>query len=171
MASLIEELITTLRGEQIIYEDLLPLAKKKTQIIVKNDLEALLAITEEEQAVVEKINVLENKREEIVNNIGMVLSKKPEDLHISKIIDALENQPEHREQLSEIHQKLKKTIHKLVEVNKHNQELIEQSLEMIEFNMNFIQSTRMSPGNSGYTKGASQFDGPGPQTGMFDAKQ
>lgn len=171
MASLIEELITTLRGEQIIYEDLLPLAKKKTQIIVKNDLEELLAITEEEQSVVEKINVLEHKREEIVSNIGMVLSKKPEELHISKIIQALENQPEHRDQLSEIHQKLKKTIQKLVEINNHNQELIGQSLEMIEFNMNFIQSTRMSPGNSGYTKGASQFDGPMPQTGMFDAKQ
>lgn len=171
MASLIEELITVLRGEQLIYEDLLPLAKKKTKIIVKNDMDALLEVTQEEQFVIEKINILEHKREEVVSNIGMVLSKKPEELHITKIIAALEKQPDQRDQLAEVHDKLKQTIQKLVEINNHNQELLEQSLEMIEFNMNFIQSTRMSPGNSSYTKGASQLDGPMPQTGMFDAKQ
>lgn len=171
MASLIEELITVLRGEQLTYEDLLPLAKKKTKIIVKNDMDALLEVTQEEQSVIEKINILEHKREEVVSNIGMVLSKKPEELHITKIIAALEKQPDQRDQLSEVHDKLKQTIQKLVEINNHNQELLEQSLEMIEFNMNFIQSTRMSPGNSSYTKGASQLDGPMPQTGMFDAKQ
>ena len=49
--------------------------------------------------------------------------------------------------------------------------LIEQSLEMIEFNMNLIQSTRMSPGSGSYTKSAYENDAPAWQTGMFDARQ
>ena len=36
--------------------------------------------------------------------------------------------------------------------------------------MNFIQSTRMSPGNN-YTKSAGQASSILPETGMFDAKQ
>lgn len=45
---------------------------------------------------------------------------------------------------------------------------------MIEFNMNFIQSTRMSPGNNNYDKNASAAGGgvdAGFGTGSFDAKQ
>lgn len=171
MASLIEELIITLKDECEIYKELIPLAKEKTSYIVKNDLSSLEMVTEKEQIMIEKINHLEHKREEVINNIGMVISKKPETLHIKTIIEILEKQPNEQRELSNIHEALKNTIQKLVEINNHNKSLIQQSLEMIEFNMNFIQSTRMSPGNHGYTKGASQFETPTLQTGMFDAKQ
>jgi len=87
------------------------------------------------------------------------------------IITLLENQPEEQKELTLIHDSLTNTINQLVELNKKNKSLIQQSLEMIEFNMNLIQSTRMSPGSTNYTKGASQFEMPAAQTGMFDAKQ
>jgi len=170
VASLIEELITTLQGECKIYEQLVPMAQQKTQILVKNDLESLQAITEAEQEMVERINLLENKREEVVKNIGTVIGRKPEELHINTIIGILEKQPKEQKELIEVHDNLQSTIQKLMEVNNHNKSLLQQSLEMIEFNMNFIQSTRMSPGNRSYTKGATQED-PSLQTGMFDAKQ
>lgn len=170
MASLIEELIVTLRGEYEIYEELIPLAKDKTQVIVINDIETLQTITEKEQLLIDRINGLERKREEIVSNIGTVINKKPDTLHIQIIIGILEKQPKEHEALTKVHDNLKKAINQLMEINNHNKSLIQQSLEMIEFNMNFIQSTRMSPGNHGYTKGASK-EASSLQTGMFDAKQ
>lgn len=51
-----------------------------------------------------------------------------------------------------LHDELQQTMKRLVDVNTKNKNLIENSLEMIEFNMNFIQSTRMSPGNNNYDK-------------------
>ena len=51
-----------------------------------------------------------------------------------------------------------------------NKKLIEQSLEMISYNMNILQSTRIVPGNN-YTRNAGQWDMTASQTGMFDAKQ
>lgn len=171
MASLIEELIITLGQEHDIYKQLIPIAQNKTKIIVSNDLEALQKITEQEQLMVEKITVLERKREETVQNIGTVISKDPSKLQIKAIIQLLEKQPKEQKELSETHDNLKTTIQRLVEINNHNKALIQQSLEMIEFNMNFIQSTRMSPGNNSYNRGAAQFDMPSMQTGMFDAKQ
>jgi len=166
-----EELIITLEQEYDIYEQLIPIAENKTKVIVSNNLQTLQVITEQEQIMIEKINALERKREEVIVNIGTVISREPSTLNIKMIIQLLEKQPKEQKQLSEIHDNLKKTIQRLVQINNHNKSLIQQSLEMIEFNMNFIQSTRMSPGNHSYNKGASEFDMPSLQTGMFDAKQ
>ena len=170
MASLIEELITTLDQENEIYESLIPINEKKTQIIINNDLEALQEITNTEQEIVQKINALEAKRQEVIINIGTVINHNPGTLTLKNLIRLLDKQPGEQEQLSIIHDKLQKTVHRLQEINLQNQSLIEQSLEMIEFNMNFIQSTRMSPGNN-YNKDASGSDAALNQTWTFDAKQ
>ena len=170
MASLMEELITTLEEEQRVYDKLLPIELDKTGIIVENDLEKLQKITEQEQEAIQKITDLEHKRQETVVNIGTVISRDPATLDLKTIISLLDKQPEEQRRLSMVNDSLHSTINRLVDINRQNQSLIEQSLELIEFNMNFIQSTRMSPGNN-YDKHASGVDIPISQTGMFDAKQ
>ncbi|WP_310604056.1 flagellar protein FlgN [Anaerosporobacter sp.] len=170
MASLIEELITTLQQENEIYSEMVPIAKEKSSIIANNDLLALQEITDKEQVFVEQVMVLDKKREEIIANIGVVLCKDARTLKIQDVIKLLEAQPEEQERLASVHANLKNTISLLMEFNNHNKSLIEQSLEIIEFNMNFVQSTRMSPGNN-YTKTAGQVNSALPETGMFDAKQ
>lgn len=170
MASLIEELIATLNQENEIYESLIPINEKKTKVIINNDLEALQEITKTEQEMVQKISALEAKRQEVIINIGTVINRNPGTLTLKNLIRLLEKQPKEQEQLSIIHDKLQKIVHRLTEINHQNQSLIEQSLEMIEFNMNFIQSTRMSPGNN-YNKNASGVEMQAEQTRRFDTKQ
>lgn len=171
MASLIEELVDTLKAEEEIYKELLPVSEKKTNIIIQNDLDALQEIVELEQLMIEKLNPLERKRAEVIANVETVLNKKPGTLNLKSMIELFEKQPKEQRELSLLHDSLKTTINRLVEINDRNKSLIEQSLEMIEFNMNLIQSTRMSPGTNNYTKGASQVEVPISRTGMFDAKQ
>lgn len=171
MASLIEELIITLQSEEQIYEEMIPIATRKTRVIIDNNLDELQEITDMEQLAVEKVNVLEKKREEVIHNIGTVINRKPSELTLKMIISMLEKQPKEQTDLLAVDTKLKTTIHTLIEINNRNKSLIQQSLEMIEFNMNLIQSTRMSPGSNNYTKGASQFEMPSAMSGMFDAKQ
>lgn len=170
MASLIEELITTLQQENEVYKEMIPIAKEKSNIIANNDLLALQEITDKEQVFVEKVMMLDKKREEIILNIATVLCKDAKTLKIQEIIKLLEAQPKEQEKLSSVHVNLKNSINELMEFNNHNKSMIEQSLDIIEFNMNFIQSTRMSPGNN-YTKSAGQVNSVLPETGMFDAKQ
>lgn len=170
MASLMEELIATLRQEQEAYQELLPVAEKKTQAIIANDLQAVQAITETEQAAIGKISGLEQKRTETMKNIGIVLNKKVSELTLPALINLLEKQPQEQKMLAQIHKELTEVLKRLSEVNGHNKNLIEQSLEMISYNMNLLQSTRIVPGNN-YTKNAGQWDMTASQTGMFDAKQ
>ena len=171
MASLIEELIDVLEQEYEIYKELIPVAETKTRIIVKNDLISLQEITDREQLTVDRINTLEHKRETVMLNIKTVINRKSNDFNLKNLIDLLDKQPKEQKALTILHDSLQSTIHRLVEINNHNKSLIQQSLEMIEFNMNFIQSTRMSPGNNTYTRSASRYDASMRGTGMFDAKQ
>jgi flagellar biosynthesis/type III secretory pathway chaperone len=171
MASLIEELIDILDKEQELYHKLIPIAEEKTKVIVLNDLVSLQEITGNEQAAVDRINALEHRREEIMANIKTVINRKSETLNLKVLIQLLDKQPREQKALSILHDNLKGTIQRLVEINNRNKSLIQQSIEMIEFNMNFIQSTRMSPGNNTYTKSASQYGAQASGAGMFDAKQ
>lgn len=170
MASLIEELITTLEKENEIYKELIPIAEKKTRVIIKNDLEALREITKNEQDAVDRITALEGKREEVVTNIGIVLNQKAEELNLKKIIQILKKQPEEQQKLSKLRDSLKASVNRLSQINAQNKVLIDESLEMIEFNMNLIQSTRMSPGNN-YDRGAQTTNTPLVSNGRFDARQ
>ncbi len=171
MASLIEELVSTLEQEYNVYQQLIPIAEEKTRVIVKNDLTSLQEITEQEQQAIININQLERKRETVMANIKTVINRKGGELTLRTLIGLMEKQPKEQIALSIIHDNLKRSIQRLVEVNNRNKSLIQQSLEMIEFNMNFIQSTRMSPGNNTYTKGASKYETLASGTGMFDTRQ
>lgn len=168
MASLIEDLTSTLNEEEQIYKKLIPIEEEKTQIIIENNLQALSEVTKKEQEFIAMINQLENKREGIVKNIGIVLNRDLDSLTISAIIEMLEGQDE-QVNLASVYDKLSNTLATMVSINNRNKILIEQSLEMIEFNMNFYQSIQ-NINNNNYDKGAHSSGG-AEESGMFDARQ
>ena len=175
MASLMEELFTALDGEKEVYQELIPVSERKTEILVKGDLRELEKVTEEEQLLIEKATAIGKKREAVIANIGVVLNKDASTLDLRTLAGLLTKQPEERKKLVELHDSLKLVMRRLIEVNEQNKNLIENSLEMIEFNMNFIKSTRMSPGVNNYNKNATSTNyGYGSAFGTvggFDAKQ
>ena len=171
MASLTEELIRVLQKEQDVYQQLIPITEEKTKVIIRNDLKSLQEITEREQQAVEQLNALERKREEIIVNMGTVLNRDPRTLKLKNMVKLLEKRPEEQKTLAALYDALTASIKRLTEINERNKTLISQSLEMIQFEMNLIQSTRMAPGSGNYNKQASAFDVSAASAGMFDAKQ
>lgn len=171
MASLIEELIDTLDREEKIYADLIPVQEEKIRAVVANDLDALGRLSDQEQKMVDKVGNLENKRIRVSNDIATVLGKVPGTMNLEQIAAALKNQPAEQKQLQMLHDRLRRTIARLQELNVQNKELLKEALEMVEYNMNVIRSTRMSSGSSNYSSSAAQVDMPDMGAGMFDAKQ
>ena len=169
MASLIEELIMVLGDEERVYAEIIPVAEKNTRIIVNNDLQSLNSITEEEQELLGKISKLEKKRQEVIRNIGIVMNKKESELNFITIIDLLKDREKEQEELRKLHDRLKRTIDALKLINERNQMLIKQSIEMIDFDINLMQSLRTSPGVGQYNT-SSEVEIQGLNKGMFDAK-
>ncbi|HBZ64047.1 MAG TPA: flagellin biosynthesis protein FlgN [Lachnospiraceae bacterium] len=171
MASLMEELIDTLDKEDRLYADLIPIQEEKIRAIIANDLDSLSRLQGQEQVLVDQVGNLENKRLHVTEDIATVLGIKPEEMNLEKLVNKLNNQPKEKETLEKLHDRLKQTMGRLQELNLQNKKLLTEALEMVEFNMNVIRSTRMSSGSSNYSSDAAQVDYGDYGAGMFDAKQ
>lgn len=172
MASLMENLISVLEAEGTAYEELLELSMRKTPVIIGGDLEGLQKITDEEQIIVARINHLDVKREEVTKDIANVLNKDVTKLKLADIIQMLSRRPVEQNRLAAAHDKLKEVVGQIKKINEQNRDLIQRSLEMVEFDLNLIQSMKSAPQTANYTRGAySSGYVMGNNRGGFDAKQ
>ena len=85
MASLMEDFMDVLEKENGEYGRLTELSREKRQIIIDGNIPALEEITGREQEITSILKNLEKKREEVVNDMSIVLSKKPEDLTVTNM--------------------------------------------------------------------------------------
>lgn len=154
MASLMENLIEVLNAESGEYEGLLKLSKEKTTFIIKGDLENIQKITDEEQEWVGRLNRLEKKRIEVTTDIANVLNKDVTTLKLTNLIQLLDARPAEQMMLAEAVEALQKIVHEMQQVNERNRELINHSLEMVEFDLNLLQSMKAAPQTANYNRGA-----------------
>lgn len=172
MASLMEVLIDVLDKESREYEQLLDLSMKKTPVIVSEDLDELARITDEEQIIVSRINHLDHQRNEAINDIADVLNKDVSKLKIVDLIDMLAARPEEQQKLAAVFDRLQENVRGVKRVNEQNRELIQEALELVQFNMTVLQSMNKAPETANYNKGAySTGDMIGSNRKAFDAKQ
>ena len=167
-----EDLISILEQEDSLYEDLLKLSMSKTPVLISGDLEALSRITEDEQEIVNKVNALDKRREEGMKDIANVLGKDVKTLKLTDLIDVLRSRPAEQNRLAAIYDKLSDTIGQMKRTNEQNKELIESSLEMVQFDMNVLQAYKAAPETANYSRNALNSGAyMGNMKGGFDAKQ
>ncbi|RKI83475.1 flagellar protein FlgN [bacterium 1xD42-87] len=167
-----EALIEVLKKENQEYKNLLELSMKKTPAIVSDDVKALAQITDEEQIIVSRINHLDNQRNDAVNDIANVLNKDVTKLKIADLIKMLAARPQEQAELASVFDELRRNVHAVKRVNEQNRELIESALEMVQFNMQVLQSMNKAPETANYNRGAcSTGDVIGTVNKAFDAKQ
>lgn len=171
MASLMQELIATLESENTEYEKLLELTKKKAEVLVSQNISQLEKVTDDEQIVVARIAKLDSKREEVTKDIANVINKDVETLKLSVLIELMSKQPKEQRQLQEVHDRLKETVRRVRMINENNAELIRQSLEMVEFDLNLMQAMRQAPETNNYDRGAVNVGDTLGSVRGFDAKQ
>ena len=172
MASLMEELLDTLEKENAEYENLLALSMKKAPVIVSADLEQLQQITDEEQEIVSRINRLDRVREDCMKQIAGVINKDVNELTLGMVVDIFKRKPVEHKKLADVYDRLKDTVSQMARINNRNRELIQNSLELVQFDMNMLQAMKTAPETANYTKTAyNSGDIMGAGTGRFDAKQ
>lgn len=172
MASLMENLIDVLSRESIEYEGLLQMSQKKTPIIVSGNLENLQKITDEEQILLSRIARLEKERADVTADIANVLNRDVASLKLTTLIEMMTPRPAERRKLEEVHDRLRTAVHGLQRANEHNRELLNDALDIVEFELNMLQASKLAPETANYNKGAySAGSTMGVNAGVFDAKQ
>jgi flagellar biosynthesis/type III secretory pathway chaperone len=167
-----ENLMDILEQENKEYKALLDLSMKKTRIIVSNDIVALSAITEEEQKQVDRINVLDKQREVAMQDIANVMNMDVQTLKLGKLIEMLAGRPAEQRRLTEVKDALHETTQNMARINAQNKELLENALELVEFDLNIVRGLKAAPETAEYNRGAvSAGNLMGVPSGRFDAKQ
>lgn len=164
MSQLSEQLERILEREQAIYEEVLDLAEKKKQIIIDGKLKELEDITRRETEIVGILIKLENLRSQTSEELAA--EKGVTDLAtVRDLLPLLE--PKDQLVISSLHSKLKGTVTALKNANDLNGKLLQQSLELVDFNLNLISSIGSVSGV--YTEAASEKGEPR-RSNLFDAK-
>ena len=167
-----ENLMEILEQENTEYKTLLDLSMKKTRVIVANDIVELSAITEEEQKQVDRINALDKQRMVAMQDIANVMNMDVQTLKLGKLIEMLAGRPAEQRRLTEIKDALHETTQNMARINAQNKELLENALELVEFDLNIVRGLKAAPETAEYNRGAlSAGNLMGVPSGRFDAKQ
>lgn len=170
MASLMEDFMSILEQENGEYQRLAELSHEKRQIIIDGDIPALEEITNREQEITSILKNLENKREEVVKDMSIVLSKEPEELTITNMIAFLNKQPKEQQKLIKLRERLRDTLQNMADINRKNEILLHQAMEMAEFDLTLFRSMRQAPTTANYDRRANNTGDLLGSSG-FDAKQ
>lgn len=154
MASLMDNLVEVLEEENNQYRKLVELSKEKKGAIVQADIRTLEHITEQEQEISSQLRNLDIRRDAVLKDMADVLGKNFAEMTITRLIGYLEQQPEEQERLSEIREKILATGKEMQEWNKRNETLLNQALEMVEFDLTLFKSMRQAPETANYNKDA-----------------
>ena len=154
MASLMDDLTQVLENETVEYQKLIDLSEDLREALIASDVPAVERISAGQEEVANGIQSLESKRARIMNDIAVVLNKNPEELKISHLEETLANQPREQERLAAVRLDLRETLRELTRINKANQTLIHQSMELLEFDLNLFRSMRQAPETANYNKSA-----------------
>lgn len=136
MENLWEKLIGILEEENILYKDILALSRHKTGTIVEGKVSELEQLTKVEQRMMISIGNLEQQREAAVEGLTRHLNIPAEELNISLAVEQVGEGLGNR--LNVLKLEISEILKELKKVNDLNSQLIERSLEYIDFSMNLI---------------------------------
>ena len=125
-----EELLEILKEQLESLENIRQLTYEKTDIIIENKIDELEIITSQEEKLINNMGNIEVKRLKLLNNWGL-----SPDMSLREVIDKAS---EGKEELIEIKEKLLYISSEIKERNITNNELINDNLQWLDFNMNLI---------------------------------
>ncbi|RKD32327.1 flagellar protein FlgN [Thermohalobacter berrensis] len=163
MRKVVKGLKDILERELHLYNNILDLSEKKTEIIKSGKVKELEKTTQIEQKLIYQAGRLEEEREEIIEKLRKEFGLK-KDIDMTKLLEHLDKNE--KGIIEKIRNELLDTLEKLKERNNLNGRLIQDSLEYINFNLNLLTNASKQTTYSNEVKKGDQ-----PQNkNLFDAK-
>lgn len=154
MASLVEELLVDLKTENDTYQELVELSDVKREAIIHGKVDELEGITAKEEEISNRLKSLETKRTNILKDMAVVLGHDGELMTVTNVIEQLGTQPKEQQALIEARDRLVETASMLQFANQQNSILLQQALEMVEFDLTLFKSLKQAPETANYNKSA-----------------
>jgi flagellar biosynthesis/type III secretory pathway chaperone len=162
----ISRVLEIMKDERAIFERILEISTKKTDIIVKREIEELEKITNMEFDLAGRLEVLEIERLKIIKEFAAGFGIKREDFDISELAKFFEG--ETSKNLIQIKEDINKILYDLKNINEVNGKLLKNSLEYVDFLVNLVTNIDDSTDNK-YSNQGKLSEANAPRR-MFDLK-
>jgi flagellar biosynthesis/type III secretory pathway chaperone len=142
MDLIIEQLLGVIGEESEIYRSMLTVIDKESSATVRSDLVALTTAREEKEDILVKLELIEDQRRRVVNEIADALGYPPEDCTITKI-SQLMGEP-FGGRLSQAGAELLTVLNTVKAANHRNKLLFEHSRELLRGSFNILSELTRS---------------------------
>ena len=170
MACLVDELINILEEEENVYLELKNFGELKKDILIRNDVPELEKLTAREQVAADTLLALSNRQIQVLTDIANVLGRSEDKMTVTKLIGLLDSEPATQSRLRVAKEKLCSQAEQVNSLNQQNAALLNQALELTEFDITLFKSMRQAPETANYNKSAYN-TGTLLGSSLFDAKQ
>ncbi|CEG25903.1 flagellar protein FlgN [Bacillus sp. B-jedd] len=143
--AIFHSLLAILEESLLSHQALLKLSDEKRDALINGDATELRSITVREAAIIEKIQELEGRREQLVCDYLSLKGLNAESFTLDKIMEQEENLVM-KEKLNRTAKKLRETIADLSRVNEHNQKLIHTSLSYLQYSIGLFARKEQTVG-------------------------
>ncbi|MBB5149718.1 flagellar protein FlgN [Ureibacillus thermosphaericus] len=162
----VQPIISILEKLEKMHKSLLEHAYKKTELVKNNDMEELDKMLKVEQSHVAAIEQLEQLRQKKVVEFfqlkGIKVSSPPS---VAELLEVIEDEEE-SQQLSDVRNRLLKVLDDLKKQNDLNQQLIYNSLQLVNVTLNML---RPQPEEINYSEKTVR-GGNAPRQSLFDSQ-
>ncbi|MDR1539813.1 MAG: flagellar protein FlgN [Clostridiales bacterium] len=126
------------------YEELLEIARAKRSVIIMGDMESLKKMTIREIEIVGRYKRTEKERAKLLESLAIQLGRNACELDMDMIIENSDESS--KAALISLKKRMRLAVLKLREANELNKNLIENSLEYIDFSLNAMRGVRWDDG-------------------------
>lgn len=134
-----DNIIASMTELTAIYRVILELSRKKKQALVAASVEELGSLVKEEESLVLRIGAHEQARRQLILDLAAAYKIAPEAITPAKTKELSDAATAARLQAAE--DELASVLRELAPLNKLNSELIQQSLNYVNYNLNLLTQT------------------------------
>jgi hypothetical protein len=160
-----KRLLTVLEKIVKLQKSLHQIALKKTDILKADDIEALGQLMKDELKHIKAVEMVNGEREQIQRQLANELLLPPTNITISQLLKS--SMLKDKESLRKLQVKLVEQTQSLKEINEFNQQLLQQSLNFVNLNLDLVLGQQES-GN--YTDNSSNEEEESTSRSLFDSK-
>lgn len=142
MAGIVYELIDVLEEARECYEGLNTLAAYTETAVVNKNIEFLQQVVEKEEEFIGRVSLLDKKRDELMKDIATVTGVAYQTITLTSIAEKIGESSEVGQKLIELRDGIKVQLDELKKKSELNKQLITDSLELVDFMVNAVGSTK-----------------------------
>ncbi len=155
-----DKLIALLAELSELCQGLLELSKQKREFLIAGQAQKLEAVTRQEEVLILRIGKLEVLREKVLQEIAAAHQLNTQGLTISQLRQLADEEVANK--IKEFEQVFSSITNELVPLNQLNTQLIQQSLNFVNYNINLLAQTQTGPtyaakGSSGQNQPSRNF--------------